>query len=257
MPGRPAPRDASICRRFMPEPRPSANIATSTAASSATGGLPMTSRALRRPLPSGRASSAMALASISSTGSSDGDDRRGERWAGASRGADDAKPWAPTAASEPPVRLRPDAAGRRRRRGRAAHQGVLRAGLDAPAMPGRAGVATGTQPRDHGRQHRPGDDQRRDRDDQAEAATSCRGRPCSELDRRQRPRVRRHEPVQHRQAGERRDADLHQRDAGAPGDEDDDGHEQHDADLEEQRQPEDGRDQGHRPGQPLARRPGR
>ena len=40
-------------------------------------------------------------------------------------------------------------------------------------------------------------------------------------------------------------------DAGAPGDQDDDRDEDHHADLEEQRQPDDGGDQRHRPRQPL------
>ena len=70
-----------------------------------------------------------------------------------------------------------------------------------------------------------------------------------QADRGQRPGVRRHEPVQHGQAGQRGDADLHQRQPGALGDEDDHRHEQHDADLEEQRQAEDGRDRRHHPRQ--------
>ena len=44
----------------------------------------------------------------------------------------------------------------------------------------------------------------------------------------------RHEPVQDRQAGQGRDADLHQGQVELAGDEDDDRHEQDDADLEEQ-----------------------
>ena len=101
---------------------------------------------------------------------------------------------------------------------------------------------------DEAREHRAGDDDRRDRDEDAEDQGAAEV-GVEQPDRGQRTGVRRHQPVQHRQAGQRRDADLHQRQPGALGHEDDDRHEQHDADLEEQRQAEDGRDGGHHPRQ--------
>ena len=107
---------------------------------------------------------------------------------------------------------------------------------------------------DEAGEQRPGDDDRGDRDEDAEDEGAAEVR-LEQADRGQRPGVRRHQPVQHRQAGQRRDADLHQRDAGALGDEDHDGHEEDDADLEEERQAEDGRDRRHHPGQPTGTDP--
>ena len=57
------------------------------------------------------------------------------------------------------------------------------------------------------------------------------------------------EPVQHREAGERWDADRMIGDVRTPRHQHHDRHQQDHADLEEQRESEDGGDQGHRPGQ--------
>jgi hypothetical protein len=67
------------------------------------------------------------------------------------------------------------------------------------------------------------------------------------VDRDQRTGVRRHQAVHHGQTRERRDADAHQRVVAALGDHQHDRDQQHYADLEEQRQPDHGGDQHHRP----------
>jgi hypothetical protein len=109
-------------------------------------------------------------------------------------------------------------------------------------------------PADEAAVHRSGEDHGGDGDDQPEQ----QGQPEIGFeggDRHQRARVRRHEPVQHRQPRQRRDADLHQRGAAAPGGKQHDGHEQDDAHLEEQRDPDQGCDAGHRPRQGPAGHP--
>ena len=68
-------------------------------------------------------------------------------------------------------------------------------------------------------------------------------------DRDQRPGVRRDEAVEHREPGQRRDADAHDGGVRTPCHEQHDWHQQHHADLEEQRETQDGGDQGHGPRQ--------
>ena len=65
--------------------------------------------------------------------------------------------------------------------------------------------------------------------------------------------VRRHQAVHGREAGQRRDADGDHGHLGAPGDQVDDRHQQHQADLEEHRQADERADAGHRPRQHPAR----
>jgi len=83
-------------------------------------------------------------------------------------------------------------------------------------------------------EERAGDRHGRQRDQHAE------GKGDAEVgvqggDRDQRAGVWRHETVHYRQAGQGRDAHLDQRQAGAPGDQEDHRHQQHEADLEEHR----------------------
>ncbi|MDF9757085.1 hypothetical protein OKW51_004048 [Pseudomonas hunanensis] len=66
-------------------------------------------------------------------------------------------------------------------------------------------------------------------------------------DRQQRARVRRYQAVHHRKARQQRDADLHQRYAGAAGDDEHQRDQQHEADLEEQRDAHQEGGEHHRP----------
>ena len=185
-------------------------MATSTPISSATNGVPITSKTCWTLFSgSSMTMSAIALPSISTTGS---------RTVAIVTANDGRLSWPPARAPRP----------------RRTPRGVRRLDHD-PA----AGDAA---------EQRAGDDDGRDRDQQAEPE----GDPevgAEELDRGDRSRVRRHEAVHRREAGQRRDADGDQRDLGAPGDQVDHRHQQHQADLEEHRQADDRPDRGHRPRQ--------
>jgi hypothetical protein len=103
---------------------------------------------------------------------------------------------------------------------------------------GRSGIGATGCPRgvhrdplvDEARQQRTGHDERGHGDDQAVEQDRAEV-GLDDVDREEWPGVRRHEPVQDRQAGQGRDADLHQGQVELAGDEDDDRHEQDDADL--------------------------
>lgn len=139
--------------------------------------------------------------------------------------------------------------GRGRRRGRGRLRGAVVGGTGHRRGHGRLGRRLQRHPPvDEAREHGPGHDEGRHRDDQPEEQGGAEV-GLERVDGDQRTGVRRHQPVQHRQAGQRGNAHLHHRDAGAPGHHDDDRHEQHHPDLEEQRQPEDGRDERHDPRQ--------
>jgi hypothetical protein len=92
--------------------------------------------------------------------------------------------------------------------------------------------------------HDDGRDRHQDAQSQGDAEVGVQ-----QPDRRHRPRVRRHEAVHRRESGQCRDPHGDQRHLRPSGDQVDDRHQQHQADLEEHRQPDDGPDQGHGPRQ--------
>ena len=105
--------------------------------------------------------------------------------------------------SSGPHRSRVGRCRRRRPTGRAAA---------TPRWPAREAPAPGHPAGRRSRaEQRAGDDTRRDRDEEPEEEGVARGRPLSRRDRGEGAGVRRHEAVQHREAGEGGDPDLHQR----------------------------------------------
>ena len=97
-------------------------------------------------------------------------------------------------------------------------------------------------------QQRAADDQRRDGDDQPEEQRQPQV-GAEGVDGHQRTGVGRDQAVEDRETGQRGNADPHQGDVRPARHEDDDRDQQDHAHLEEQGQPEDGRDQRHRPRQ--------
>ena len=116
------------------------------------------------------------------------------------------------------------------------------------AVTNRSGTGTGAQRAANVLNSGPGDDHGRDGDEDAEGEGEAEV-GAERGDRDQRARVRRHQAVHRGQAGQGRDGDLHQRQTGTAGHQDDHRHQQHEADLEEHRQPDERADQRHRPGQ--------
>lgn len=96
------------------------------------------------------------------------------------------------------------------------------------------------------REQRAGDDHRRYGHQHAERERHTEV-GLHRVDRDQGSGVRRDQAVHHGETGEGRDADAHQGVVAALGDHQHDRDQQHDADLEEQRQTDDGGDQDHRP----------
>ena len=116
------------------------------------------------------------------------------------------------------------------------------------------GRIDGHETRDEAPEQRAGDNERRDGGDDAEQQGAA-GVGVDGLDRGDGAGVRRHETVEHRQAGEGRDADEQHRLLRAARDRQDDRDEQDDADLEEHRQADDRGDERHHPRQCAALTP--
>ena len=90
------------------------------------------------------------------------------------------------------------------------------------------------EPGDEAAEQRTGDDRGRQAHDQpVENGLADVG--AEDAGRQQWARVRRHEPVHHREAGEQRDGDLDQRHVHPPRHDEDERDQQHEADFEEQR----------------------
>ncbi len=123
---------------------------------------------------------------------------------------------------------------------------VLGVGLElVHQLGGRLGVHPA---RGDATEHRPGDDHGGHGHEQAEREGDAEI-GLDRADRHERPGVRRHQTVQDREPRQRGNPDEHERLPRPLGDEQHDRNEEHEADLEEHRQPDQHGDERHRPGQ--------